>query len=883
MRNKKGFTLVELLAVIIILAVIVAIAVPTVSNVIKESRREAFKNSVHSYVRAAAMNKYYDDSIVTYQVVDGVSEPKATIKGDISEWNGSAQVYNTNVFKVLMTDGEFCATSDFETKDITVIDGNCDVSSFDPNEPAIILSAVDAEEETVKSGNWTNKDLTIKATIYLIADTSIESYQWYKEDSKISGATKDEIKLNVSEEASIEGDYKLSVKVGDKEYSSKGFNAKIDKIKPTCGDVIVTGEESNGWYISDVTLSSEQSIDNESGLKTTLLNYDKLTENTEGTEVKNECEDNAGNQGIAALTTVKIDKEKPTATVVAMKSTTATEVLSGSWSDETLKIEIIGESPSGIEKVLYCIDTENSCTPDNDYTGEFTHEVEGTRYIRYTVKNNVGKESEVGVYIAKIDAESPSVTIKATKVTSATEVASETWSDEKLKINITSTANSGISKVLYCIDTENSCKPDKEYAGEFVHEVEGTRFIRYLAVSNSGKSSTVASYTAKVDTVEPTMTITAKKSSAGTIVTSGTWSNETIKVTLTNTSAGFGTMYYCTNSSTCEPTSEYTGEITVSTQGTSYVRYKITNMAGRSSEVAIYTAKVDTVNPTTATVSAEASYSGSVATVTFTMNGADAVGIQKYILYYKKSSETTYTSKTITTTATEATTSITGASAAIYDYYVEVYDNAGNKKTSEVTTSGVTLKTYGASGANCGYTYGEYSGTTSTKQTSCTAVAATETGTTYTTCTLDSSWTETASSSVGTSNCTASETTTSKVTCSSTWYSCGSWTSSTATNQSSCTKGSAPACGSASQSYVYSCTLTGYAYSCTNGGGSGICTGSNCCTGRCGTSSSFTCSARYTKVTYSRSKTAYKTKKTYAKYYTKVVYTRTKTENSCWY
>lgn len=50
--NKKGFTLVELLAVIVILAIIALIATQIVINVVNESRENANKRSVEGYMKA---------------------------------------------------------------------------------------------------------------------------------------------------------------------------------------------------------------------------------------------------------------------------------------------------------------------------------------------------------------------------------------------------------------------------------------------------------------------------------------------------------------------------------------------------------------------------------------------------------------------------------------------------------------------------------------------------------------------------------------------------------------------------------------------------------------------------------------------------------------
>jgi type IV pilus assembly protein PilA len=49
--NKKGFTLVELLAVIVILAVILAIAVPSISSMMNNAKKAAFEDNVKLIIR----------------------------------------------------------------------------------------------------------------------------------------------------------------------------------------------------------------------------------------------------------------------------------------------------------------------------------------------------------------------------------------------------------------------------------------------------------------------------------------------------------------------------------------------------------------------------------------------------------------------------------------------------------------------------------------------------------------------------------------------------------------------------------------------------------------------------------------------------------------
>ena len=57
MKNKKGFTLVELLAVIVILAVILVIAVPKITSTINSTRKGAFESSIKMIAQGAEREK----------------------------------------------------------------------------------------------------------------------------------------------------------------------------------------------------------------------------------------------------------------------------------------------------------------------------------------------------------------------------------------------------------------------------------------------------------------------------------------------------------------------------------------------------------------------------------------------------------------------------------------------------------------------------------------------------------------------------------------------------------------------------------------------------------------------------------------------------------
>ena len=50
MKNKKGFTLIELISVIIIIGVVLVIAVPAISSYIGESKKSVYVSMAKNYI-----------------------------------------------------------------------------------------------------------------------------------------------------------------------------------------------------------------------------------------------------------------------------------------------------------------------------------------------------------------------------------------------------------------------------------------------------------------------------------------------------------------------------------------------------------------------------------------------------------------------------------------------------------------------------------------------------------------------------------------------------------------------------------------------------------------------------------------------------------------
>lgn len=135
---KKGFTVIELLAVIVVLSVLVFITTPIISGVVNTIRYKAFQGSVDGVIRTIEDDvNNIDYDIANYRLFNGVIrnnnrviEHKGTLPGE-----GTILVNTDGDIKLGIKYNNYCAIKDYTDNTITYTESaSCDI----PIIPSII-------------------------------------------------------------------------------------------------------------------------------------------------------------------------------------------------------------------------------------------------------------------------------------------------------------------------------------------------------------------------------------------------------------------------------------------------------------------------------------------------------------------------------------------------------------------------------------------------------------------------------------------------------------------------------------------------------------------------------------------------------------------------
>ncbi len=134
MNQKKAFTLVELLAVIVVLAILTAITVPIVINTIAEAEKGAFLSSVDSYTRAVRTEYVIDslnqeNSVTEFLITNGKVNGNTLLNNEKVDYNGIINFdLSNNSYFLMIKDKKYCAYKNYGDLKPEIVDiKKCDV------------------------------------------------------------------------------------------------------------------------------------------------------------------------------------------------------------------------------------------------------------------------------------------------------------------------------------------------------------------------------------------------------------------------------------------------------------------------------------------------------------------------------------------------------------------------------------------------------------------------------------------------------------------------------------------------------------------------------------------------------------------------------------
>ena len=267
---KRGFTLVELLAVIIALGIIVGIAVPGITKIMEKSRIKAFEASVKGYIKAADMDNSDRGGLKNYySIADGiVTEEKTNENIDVqtgTSENGSLEIDNKGKVNGSIYNNRYCA----KIIDSRInIDEECSYTSFDDGDVIYFnpeTSSISTEGEAVSTAGtktgcmkwYAYNDNKNEYRLKLILDHNTTPYcQWNDTGKIVDGSTILNSKLKNDTQT---WDKELNPRIISayeikKLVSNQSFDGKWDKHIPIPSEYnFLLDNGGNYWTTSIVT------------------------------------------------------------------------------------------------------------------------------------------------------------------------------------------------------------------------------------------------------------------------------------------------------------------------------------------------------------------------------------------------------------------------------------------------------------------------------------------------------------------------------------------------------------------------------------------------------------------------------------------------------
>ena len=277
---KKGFTIAELIAVILVIGLIAMIAVPFSIKLSEKTKLCAFRDSVYSALDSIG---YYIADSSSGTNLDEILVGDLNIKNNNFK-SGSIIKRGKKYYAAQMTDGTYCANGD--DSDLAVYKGPCDNT---------IPSCTFTVDGTLGDNNWYTSSVDIKFETS-VATTSKIYYSIDNED--YSNAVKENKSGKYTFTVSEDGMHSFTgyVENGSRTKSTCNVDIKVDRNAPNI--YVDKDNETKNVTISDTigivgynitTDDNDTTLQNLASLKSFSTYYDISTFNTYNIYAKDEA------------------------------------------------------------------------------------------------------------------------------------------------------------------------------------------------------------------------------------------------------------------------------------------------------------------------------------------------------------------------------------------------------------------------------------------------------------------------------------------------------------------------------------------------------------------------------------------------------------------
>ena len=521
-RGEKGFTMIELLAVVAILGIISTIAIAGIGSILKRTK-DSYLDTQNKMVVLAGKSYYGDNRSKLPKIVGPVHEvtlkrlielnyidPVKDAEGKdcvISAEGKESKVYVQKVGK-----------EDYKYRAYLYCSGE-ESGINDSTAPTVTLSPMKTEETS-------NFPITVilKAT----DDNGVLSYRYviykngkeYKDTGYKNYSKEVAIKLKETGIYTIKG---FAYDIAGNKGSVTSEEYHIEILPPNCGSFVVNTDSGEDWQnknavmtieTKDVTIESwsikDKHYDKAKKTTTTKSLVKKTVDKKKEITLKDNGEhkiivegyNSAGEKCSRELSTYKIDKEKPAAP-------TLTNPTKGGWTNKDFSLSgLTSEKYAGVSHWQYSYDQKSWTTYESSETEKFTttpFSKERNQNVYIRVIDKAGNISEVSSTPIKIDKTAPTAPTLVNPYASRWMNASD-----KTAYKITATTTESLSGVAYwqysydqsAWTTYGSSASNKYITTEFTKDRNGNVYIR--AVDKAGNISPVASSLIRIDKTPPT-------------------------------------------------------------------------------------------------------------------------------------------------------------------------------------------------------------------------------------------------------------------------------------------------------------------------------------------------------------------------------------------